>query len=443
WFDTKELKEWAIAGIAEAEQAASGFIAESARFMCGPKDGRAYVNVFNTLPDDRTATAFVDIDEHKNYGVYDKGRELPSQKDNGKLAFAVHAGGLSRRTYEIREKPGDVPVITEVHRGPYVFQNDIMSVTVLPDGRIASLCSKLSGERLKKPGNLIKGKLVREDATETWITNEHTAESMLVEKGVLYDKIMIDGAIEDIPYRLIIRLAHGCSETVDFELDLGFNMHEIGDFYHDESKLNIYWDLNQRQPEIVIDEPFGWITQRPERPLLAANFTGLFENGTGLVFRHTGTPKSWVSGSVYANLIAWGSKNFTNRFHWFWSAVNKYDMRLDRACHYNYSVSIAENGAVPAIVKRTSGDITPLVALRGDAPADSVSLLTVRNESLVTTAVEPKEGGIAVRMYNASDKPCVPEFDTSLEFLKKTDAAGRATESAEAKPFEIFELLFR
>ncbi|MDR2049272.1 MAG: hypothetical protein LBP69_07435, partial [Treponema sp.] len=443
WLDTRELKEWAVAGIEDAEKSAADYIAECARLMRGPKDGRMYVNVFNTLPVERGAMAVIDIGEDKNYGVYDGDRELPSQKDNGKLAFTVQAEGLSRKSYELREKPGNAPPAAEVCRGPWTFHNGLMSVTILPDGRIASIFSKLSGERLKVPGNLIKGRLIRENGGEQWISNEHAAESMTVEKGPLYDKATIRGAIEDIPYNLVIRLARGCSQTIDFELELAFNKHEIGDFYHDESKLNIYWELNQQKPEIIIDEPFGWIKQRPERPLLAANFTGLFENGTGLVFRHTGTPKSWVSGSVYANLIAWGSNNFTNRFHWFWSGVDKYDMRLDRPCRYKYSVSIAENDNIPGIVQKTSGDITPLVALRSDAPVEPRSLLTVRNKTLVTTAVEQKEDGIAVRMYNASDRPCTPEFDTPLLFSGKTDAAGHKSENPEAGAFEIFELLFR
>jgi hypothetical protein len=36
----------------------------------------------------------------------------------------------------------------------------------------------------------------------------------------------------------------------------------------------------------------------------------------------------------------------------------------------------------------------------------------------------------------------MPEFDTSLHFSGKTDAAGHKTENLEAKAFEIFEMLF-
>ncbi|MDR0399481.1 MAG: ROK family protein, partial [Treponema sp.] len=83
---------------------------------------------------------------------------------------------------------------------------------------------------------------------------------------------------------------------------------------------------------------------------------------------------------------------------WFWSTINKFDMRLDRTCHYAYSVSIAENNNIPGIAQKVSDGISPLLALRCDAPVSPQSLLTIENENLITTAVEQKEAGIAVRM---------------------------------------------
>jgi hypothetical protein len=441
WMDTKELKEWAWSGIEEAEKDSAKYIAECASSICGTTGQGNYVTVFNTLPLNREAIVSVDITGGKNYGVYNGTKELPSQTDSGKLVFLTAENGLGFRSYEIKEKPDAVKI--EEYTVPYVFQNDVMSVTVLPDGRISSVCSKLTGERIKGIGNLIKGKLIRDDQSEKWITNGNAAKSMKVEKGAVYDKVIINGRIEDIPYDLTIRLPHGHGQKIDFELDLTFNKHEIGDFYHDESKLNVYWELNQREPEIAIDEPFGWTWQRPNRPLHAANFIGLFEKDTGLVFQHSGMPKSWVSGNTYANVIAWGSKNFTNRSPWGWSSFNIFDMRLDRKCHYNYSVSIAENRNIVAIARRISSDITPLIAVRSDSPVPPKSLLTIKNDNLIVTAVEQKDDTIAVRMYDSSGEAGVPEFDTSLQFVSKTDAAGHKSDSIETRAFEVFELNFR
>jgi len=303
--------------------------------------------------------------------------------------------------------------------------------------------SKLSGERINGTGNLIKGKLIKEDRSEKWISNEGAAAVMKVRKGELYDKVLVSGKIEDIPYDLAIKLPHGTGQKIDFELDLGFNKHEIGDFYHDETKLNIYWELNQTKPEIVIDEPFGWTWQRADRPLHAANFTGLFENETGLIFQHSGTPKSWVSGNTYANVIAWGSWNFTNRFHYSWFGLDIYDRRLDRKCHYDYSITIAENKSIASIMRNISANITPLIGVRCDKKSAPKSLLTIKNENLVVTAVEEKEGMIKVRMYEVSGRESEVKFDTSLQFVSKTNVAGCISDNLKAKPFEIFELNFR
>jgi hypothetical protein len=388
----------------------------------------------------REATASVEVGS-KNYRVFDGSQELPSQKYGSKLVFNACEKGLGFRSYELKEKSVETNV--EESTSPYYFENDVMSVIVLPDGRIGSIKSKLTGERLKAPGNLLKGKLTREDRSEKWITNENAAKTMKVEKGPVYDKITINGMIDDISYDLVIKLPHGARQKIDFALDLGFKNHEIGDFYHDESKLNIYWYLDQQESEIAIDEPFGWTWQRADRPLHAANFVGLFEKDKGLVFQHSGMPKSWVSGGAYANVIAWGATNFTNRTPWGWNSFNIFDMRLDRKCHYDYSVSIAENKNMAAIVKRISGDITPFVAVQSAKAVESKSLLTVKNDNLIITAVEQKDEVIAVRLYDASGKASVPEFETVFKLIAKTDVAGKKADFIGAKPFEVFELTFK
>lgn len=441
WMDTKELKEWAWAGIDEAEKDAAKYIAKAASAVCNSSGQGKYVTVFNILPITRNSISAVDITDEKSYCVYDNGQKLPSQQDGNKLVFRSREKGLGYHSYELKEESGSSMDVEE-YTGAYNFENDVMSVTVLPDGRISSIYSKLTGERLKGMGNLIRGKLVR-DQREKWISNENASKSMKVEKGLVYDKISINGNIEDIPYNLIIRLPHGHEQKIDFELELAFNKHEIGDFYHDESKLNIYWELNQKKPEIAIDEPFGWTWQRPDRPLHTANFTAVFENETGLVFQHYGMPKSWVSGNIYANVIAWGGTNFTNRSPWGWSSFNIFDMKLDRKCRYKYSVSIAENKNIAAIARRISNDITPFVSVRCDDKVETKSLLSLKNDNLIVTAVEQKDDMIAVRIYDASGKDSVPEFDTSLHFSAKTDVAGHKFDVINAKAFEVFELLFR
>jgi hypothetical protein len=441
WLDAKEMKEWALGGIKDAEKKADLYILEAARALCSPPASRTNVVVFNTLPEPRKDLASFKSDS--NYRVFDKSdRELVSQYDNGTLLFEASLDGLGYKSYTLKESSNQESAEENIRRSPYVFENDLIKTTVLPDGRISSIYSKISGERLRGYGNLIRGKLVNEDRTEKWISNEGAASCMTVTEGRIVNKIVTAGIMENIPYRMIIKLYHGACARIDIDLELDFKKHEIGDHWHDETKLNVYWELNQNKSEIYYDEPFGWIRGKHERPLLSANFVLISENQKGLLFQHRGTPKSWLSNNTYACLLAWGAKNFTNRFHKTWASFDAFDMRLDRNCGYSYSIYVAENDNIGVIAKNISGNITPLVAVQCGGSAGEKTFLTVKNENLITTAVEQMGEDIAVRMYDASGRASILEFETFMRFISKTDAAGKIADSLDIRPFEIFELHF-
>jgi hypothetical protein len=441
WFDSKEMKEWALGGIREAEKEADLYILKAAHALCSPSVSRANVVVFNTLPE--TRNDLVSFASDNNYGVFDKsGIELVSQYDNGTLTFEASLDGLGYKSYTLKEPSNPESVKKENCVSPYVFENDLIKATILPDGRISSIYSKISGERLRGYGNLIRGKLINEDRTEKWISNEGAASCMTIIEGKIFNKIVIAGTLENIPYRMVIKLYHGAVAKIDIDLELDFEKHEIGDHWHDETKLNVYWELNQNRSEVYYDEPFGWIRGKQERPLLSANFVLISENQKGLLFQHRGTPKSWFSNNTYACLLAWGAKNFTNRFHKIWAGLDIFDMRLDRTCKYDYSIYIAENDNVGAIVKNISRNITPLIAVQCGGSTGEKTLLTVKNENLIATAVEQMGEDTVVRMYDVSGKASVPEFETSMRFISKTDVVGKIADSLDVKPFEIFELHF-
>jgi hypothetical protein len=447
WLDTKEIKDRTLAGAGEAGRDAEACVQDCAARIA-PSGGRGQaVTVINTLPVGRTALARVKTpDEGRQHRVFEGETEVPCQLDGDQLVFPAVSRGLGWRTFELRvaDAAGPVP---EILSGPYVFENDAMSVTVLPDGRIESLRSKSTGERLRAPGNLIRGRLTTSEGgrdRHRWISNEGAAQAARLERGPLYDKVSVDSRIGDIPYRLVVRLPHGAERTIGFDLELGFDGHEIGDFFHDETKLCVYWPLNHRDSEIAVDQPFGWTWERPDRPLHPSNFTAVFEGGTGLVFQHWGTPKSWVAANTYANLLAWGSNRFTNRYHRSWQEHTQFDMRLDRTCRYRYAVTVAEERDIPAIARRVSEDITPFVtALCGEA-GSAAAYLRLDNPNLVVTAVEPKDGKAAVRVYDTSGEPSTLRLETDWRLAGKFDPAGnpKPGDPASLGPFEIADLHF-
>jgi hypothetical protein len=98
--------------------------------------------------------------------------------------------------------------------------------------------------------------------------------------------------------------------VIKAKIEFEFDGNEIGNFWADYSKLNVYFPTSGS--EIHHDIPFGYQKGLPDRPLYATNWL----HSGGLVYVNRGTVKHWVSDGVLANLLAWGSNQFDNRIHY-------------------------------------------------------------------------------------------------------------------------------
>lgn len=156
-----------------------------------------------------------------NYQVFDGDTELPAQKDGDKLVFDASLDGLGYCSY-LLEKIQDIAEEEAID-----CLNHICLRTICCQSRFCLMgvslpCAQNSAGRLEGFGNVLKGKLLREDKSKICISNENASDSMRVTKGKLYDKVAIEGAIEDIPYRLTIRLPHGLGTEIIFDLNVEF-----------------------------------------------------------------------------------------------------------------------------------------------------------------------------------------------------------------------------
>ncbi len=444
WVDHKELRGRAVQWCEEAEDMAVAFISQVGAAIAeklGEQSTKEAVAVFNTLPITRTAYVKVPV-QGEGYCVFDdKGCELPAQMDDDKLIIQVTMDGLGCCGYRLEE--AEIKAEKIVQQEAYQFENDVMRVTVLPDGRLTSLYSKKRGEQLEGYGNVVSGRLIYDENKYRVISNEGAAKEMMIIKGALYDKVLVQGMIEDIPYAMTIRLPHGNSSEITFDLDLAFNSHEIGDMVHDESKLNLYWNLSKEPEEILIDEPFGYTKARPNRPLLVANFLTAWNGKDGVMFQHSGMPKSWISGNQLVTQLAWGSDIIFNRMPFFWNSMQYFDMRLDGAMHYSYAISIVEDTTIPAMFEASNNRTTSLVAVPTTQVFSEKTLLKLNTNALVPTAVEEKNGEITVRMYEISGKCTTISYNSCLTYVGKTDVAGKTKDGTDCcNPYEIFEMKF-
>lgn len=441
WLDTRDLctraEGWAMQAKADAEayqQKAAALLAEK-----GQTQDAALV--FNTLPAQRNE--LVSLPTESACRVFDGEKELDAQWDDGQLVFEAQSEGLGYRSYSLQKAEAS-PVVPETVTEPYHFENDSFSVEILPDGRISSLRSKRSGERLRSCGNVLGGLLWKESGERVVISNENTGRQMQVTKGKLYDKVTISGQMEEIPYEMVIRLPHGDSREIRFNLALTFDKTAIGDCVHDESKLNLYWPLRQTKSEVWIDEPFGVTKAHLNRPLVASNFVSVFDQGCGVTLFHEGTPKVWMEDGTLVNQLAWGGDMITNRdqCEWFgWSGLGIFDMRLEGTLHYAYTMRIEEEADPAAVAAYASRRITPMPVVRSERALPETTLLSIQNPNWITTAVEERNGSYVVRGWESDGKETELELNGPWKLENRTDVAGHLVEGT-IHPYEVTELHF-
>jgi alpha-mannosidase len=208
---------------------------------------------------------------------------------------------------------------------------------------------------------------------------------------------------------------------IDVRLILTFDEAAIGNFFDDDTKLNVYWPLGF-DGEIHHDIAFGAVRTRPGRPFFPVSWVDVSDGKRGLGYFTRGTQRHRVNGRTLANVIAWGddTDRIGNRADstprpW----PKSFDQRL-RGSHvieyalYPHGGSWVEAGVVPAARSFT----TPLCAVRtarhdGRHPSE-LAALTVGPESIVVTAVLPDEDGIRLRMYNSTAGETRPEVRSTL-----------------------------
>lgn len=443
WIDTQELKEWALAEMQTANRAADEYVENAVRAIAAHCGGEAEpcALVFNTLPVERRAVAALGIADGGGWRVFDGEEELPSQVVEGRLCFPADMAGFGYKSFRL-ERAGREAARAEALSGGYYFENEVLALDLLADGRLTSLRDAAGGERLAGYGNLLRGQLIEADGSWRLIGNDRAEARAEVTKGALCDVVSIAGRMDSLPYRLKIYLPHGRGRRIDFALEIDFNHTALGDYYHDESKLNLIWQTAYDAPEILIDEPFGAVAARAERPLHPANAVALSEKNAGLVYAHGGAPKCFVNGGDLHNVLAWGGKNFTNRSPWGWSGLNCFDMRLNGTAVYRYALSLTDDPRPEKVFAQVNCDIAPLVARRADRWAGARNLVRLEGEGFLPTAMEEKAEGAVLRAYDVSGRARKIALAGELVPKGRADVAGRPRSGDAVSPYEIFELIF-
>jgi hypothetical protein len=373
WIETTDLRRKGIDHDNDCAAKSHAIVDEIAAKLVGGKGNS--LSIFNSLPTPREA--LIEIESKKALGGV-----RPFQEFEGR-AFGVRGlppGGY--RSFSLADEGAspsrEIPMPTRITTDHYGVK--------LASGLIQQITTA-SGKDLLKTGSYLGGEL-RAKIRDQWQDNR-SADCHMWEGPVCYI-LCRSATLGDIPVkeRYFFFRNHN---FITVELEFDFHGNEVGNFWMDETKVNVYYPT--QGGGIHYDVPFGYVSGRADRPLFAANWISC----GGLVYVNRGTVKHWVRNGVIANVLAWGGNTFDNRIDFDWVSQQQYDLKLYGKQTIKYALIPFGDFDGNRVVREVNDLTAPVFVTNGSGER---SFYEVKNRNLAVTAVFEKEGRIWVRGFN-------------------------------------------
>lgn len=341
---------------------------------------------------------------------------VPSLKeDTTEIIFNIKSNGTGYTTLPIQVKKNSMPVskiktdtsCTKITK-PVVFENKYYRAKIRPDGLFEQLYCKETKKELLKTQTYF-GNELRAKQDKVWITSRDKAVESTLVQGTIADLFIIRGTLTTgAKYQTEI-WCYRELPWIDIEQQLEFDDCSLGDFWDDETKLNVYWPL-LNTGEIFNGIAGGTVQAREHRPIFALNWVDMVSPKGSLAVVNHGTLKHWVKNNVLAMVLAWGqnSNDFSNRLHRYWS--KPFDLRLKGTQVIRYSIYPHAGDWKTANIPDWAMAMTnPANAFfqdkshSGKLPPE-LTLLQIKNENIIPSSIRYEKGKLICRFYEGHGK---------------------------------------
>jgi hypothetical protein len=369
WIEVTDMRREAINQCAEGALKSQRVSEAVARTLAGSDSSS--IAIFNGLPAPRRAVIEIE------------GKDVPE----GGPPFQEFEG----RAWGVRELPaggfksfpvGSALPAKEISLPPKI---NTMHYGVEFSGGLIEQLTTADGKNLLKPGSYLGGEM-RAMIHDQWKDNR-SADCRFFEGEVCYI-LSRASSLGEIPVEeryFFFRNENFIKAQVEFD----FHANEVGNFWLDETKLNVYYPT--AGTDIYYDIPFGYVAGRADRPLFPTNWIYC----GGLAYVNWGTVKHWVKEGVIANVLAWGGNVFDNRMDFdFWTSHQQYDLRLYGKQKIKYALIPYSEFDGNRVVRDVSDLTTPVFVTKGSGEK---SFYELKNRDLAVTAVYEKEGKVWAR----------------------------------------------
>jgi hypothetical protein len=372
WIEVTDLRRKSINRLDKAIKTCNEMMTELAQKLVN-KDNHS-MTVFNGLPRERKC--LVQLEGKKTLG---EGSNFQQFKGKSIGFMDVPAGGF--RSFELSGRSSSSKK-TDL---PEKIETSHYSVEFSREGLMKQITA-CNGKQLLNPADYLGGE-IRARIAQKWVDN-HKAKCAYY-SGEVADILERSTSLGEIP--VIERYYFFRDEPfIKAEIEFDFDGNEIGYFWLDKTKINIYYPT--RGSSIYHDIPFGFVEARQNRPLFATNWLYC----GGLVYVNRGTVKHWVDDGVVANVVGWGGNHFSNRLHWDWLESPQYDIRLYGKQKIEYFLMPYGEFDGRSVVQGVADVTSPVFVCEGKGEK---SFYQIKDRNVAVTSLCEKQGRIWARGY--------------------------------------------
>jgi hypothetical protein len=393
WIEVTDLRQKAVnilgQGLALSRSLAGKAAAALMLINAKGKDDASSYTLFNVLAHKRIAVAEINSPVKAGTGF---------QKYAGRNIGTAELGAFSAKSFSADGSASD----SKAAALPGLISTPAYTVTLSPEGLIKQLNAK--DRDLLKDGEYLGGEL-RCIADGMRHSNKNAECAYFT--GPVFDVVERSHKIANIP----IKETYFYFKTAPYikvEIEFDFNGNEIGNFWADYSKINVYYPTTGN--EYYHDIPFGFQKGKIGEPAYAMNWV----YSGGLVYINRGNIKCWVKDGVISNMLAWGGQHFDNRQHFGWTEQStKYDLRLYGKRKIEYWLYPAGDFDGGKISVAAEGMTFPIYAAPGKLDARFIEGL---DETLMVTTLHEKDGKVYARGWKAPGLAKVPGGTQLIDF---------------------------
>ncbi|MHC4912940.1 MAG: glycoside hydrolase family 38 N-terminal domain-containing protein [Planctomycetota bacterium] len=376
WIEVTDLRRKSINRLDDSIKACTKMMTEVGRKLVDKDDNS--MAVFNGLP--RKRRCLVRLEGNKSL---EKGK---FQEFKGKSIGFVDAPPGGYKSFEVVQ----TPALSKKTALPEKLKTSHYSIKFSEDGLIEQIKTR-NGKQLLSCGEYLGGE-IRARIAKQWVDNRKAKCTYY--SGKVADILERTTSLGEIP--VLERYYFFRDEpAIKVQIEFDFNGNEVGYFWIDKTKINIYYPT--RGTDVYHDIPFGYVAADQNKPLFATNWLYC----GGLVYVNQGTIKHWVKDGVVANVVAWGGNHFSNRLHWDWLESPQYDIRLYGKQKIEYFLLPCGKFNGSTIVQKVADLISSVFVCAGKGEK---SFYQVKDKHLAATSVYEKDGQVWMRGYKLPSK---------------------------------------